>query len=377
MSSGNSNEVSIDFSMHWLFMPPITAILTILLTGLVSTSMPISVDPAIWGLVGLMFVLLTVLYGIFIKQSFFRGLLPVQLIAQGILLCPLSLRMGASMFQWVGVLSAICGAVILVAIYYHSRTYCDMAIQYVLPQSELDTLPLPFAITDGEGGIISVSDHLLQLVQKARPAVNGKNISTILPLDKEVANIGGKEWRILSTNREDGTIYFQLEEAREVIVTLPATGANGSFLDPATSLYDRTYAVKRVGEELYRTYRYKRWMSAALLCVDFPEASPAIDSKKEDEIFNSYCRFINSITRATDISCLVGPRDILIVMPETLLDGARDVVSKLSDFTALSKEEAQWFNEVVKIREGVIFLSASSGTLDFDGMMAKLDEALK
>jgi len=377
MSSG-PNEITFDFSMQWLFIPPITAIFTILAAGFLSTGLPIAVAPAIWGLVVLMFVLLTVLYGIFIKKDFLSGLFPVQLIAQGILLCPLALRMGAGMLQWVGVLLAICGAVVLVAMYCRARAELDQAITYMMPQTELDALPLPFAITDGEGYIVSASDCLLRLLQKTRAAINGKKINSLLSLDKETASIGGKEWKILRTPMEDGTQYFQLEEAHGVEVTLPA-GLGGDFVDSATSLYNHAYAVKRVEEELYRVYRYKRWMSAALLRVEFKEneASSSSNVKKEDEIFNAYCRFIRSCTRETDISCLVGFRDILIVLPETSLDEVQNVVSKLMDVESFLKEETKGFAGAVKIHEGVVFLNASSGTLDFDSMMAKLDATLK
>jgi len=379
MDQTKSNLITLDFSMRWLFIPPVIAIFTIILTTLFSSGIAVPVDPAIWGLVGLMFVLLTVLYGIFIKQYFFAGLLPVQMIAQGILLCPLSLRMGAAALSWIGVTLAICGAVILVALYYHSRVNLLTASQ-AGPKSELATLPLPFVITDAKGYIISASAFLLQLLQKSDSDVQGEKIDELLPFDKETASIGGREWRLLQSPMEDGTQYFQLEEAREVSVTLQAnTGSDDVFVDAATSLYQQSYAIKRVEEELYRIYRYKRWMSAALLCVNFLENENAAppDSKKEKDIFNDYCRFINSNTRETDISCLVAPRDILIAMPETSLDGAQAIVSKLLDFPAHIQEKIKELNGSMEILERTVFFNASSGVLDFDRLMGKLDEAMK
>ena len=378
MDRANSNLITLDFSMRWLSIPPVTAIFTIILTALFASGPAIPVDPAIWGLVGLMFVLLTILYGFFIKQYFFAGLLPVQLIAQGILLLPLSLRMGAIVLSWVGVLLAICGAVILVALYYRSRVNLMTAQQAAPDALELAGLPLPFAITDNEGYIISASDFLLQLTQKSGSAVKGQKINSLLPLDKETASIGGKEWRILQSPMEDGTQYFQLEEAREVSVMLQAnTGNDDVFVDEATSLYHQSYATKRVEEELYRIHRYKRWMSAALLNVNFVESenSSSTDAKQEKEILNAFCRFVNSNTRETDISCLVGPYEILVVMPETPLEGAQTIVSKLLDIPAHLKEKAQEIGDTMEILERTVFFNASSGVLDFDRLMGKLDEA--
>jgi len=382
MEHTKSNLITLDFSMRWLFIPPVIAIFTIILTALSSSGVAVPVDPAIWGLVGLMFVLLTILYGIFIKQYFFAGLLPVQMIAQGILLCPLSLRMGAAALSWIGVTLAICGAVILVALYYRSRVNLLTASQ-VAPKMEMAALPLPFMITDAQGSIISASDFLLQLLQKSNSDVKGEKIDELLPFDKETASIGGREWRILQSPMEDGTQYFQLEEAREVSVTLPAnTGNDDIFVDVVTSLYQQSYATKRVEEELYRIYRYKRWMSAALLCVNFLENeedknSSGLDSKKEKDIFNAYCRFVNSSIRETDISCLVAPHDILIAMPETSLEEAQTVVSKLLDFPADLQEQIRELEGSMEIIERTVFFNASSGVLDFDRLMGKLDEAMK
>jgi diguanylate cyclase (GGDEF)-like protein len=370
MSRAGSNQVTVNFSMEWLFAPPFVAIITVIVTGLFSTGVVVPVDPAIWGLVGLMFVFLTVLYMIFVKQDFSRGLFAVQLIAQGILLCPLSLRMGAQMFQWIGVVLASCGAVLLVEMYRRSRVDRDQPAPYVMPQLELDTLPLPFVITDNKGYMISASDLLLQLMQKSRSAIIGQKISTLLPIDRETINIEGKEWRILRTHMDDGTRYFQLEEAHGVSVTVPTQTSEDGIVDQSTSLFNRRYAVKRIEEELYRVYRYKRILSAALLRVDFVEsgASQGLSHQQEDDIFNSYCRFVRESTRETDILCLVGPRDILVTMPETSLDGANDVVSKLLDHTAGGSME---------IRYGTAFFNASSEQADFDRLMEKLDDALK
>ena len=377
MNRADSNIVTFNFPMHWLSVPPAVAVFTILTAGLFPSGPAIPVDPAIWGLVVLMFVLLTVLYGIFIKQQFIRGLFPVQLIAQGLLLCPLSLRMGAPAFSWIGVLLAICGAVVLVAL-YHRAHHDQQSARYMTPQPELDALPLPFVITDSAGHVTSASDFLLQLLQKPRSAVNGEKIDTILPFDKETITIGGREWRILQTPMDDGTHYFQLEESRDVTVTVP-TSSDNDFIDSDTSLYNRSYAIRRVEEELYRVHRYKRWMSAALLRVDFQanEASSAYSAKKEDDVFNAYCRFIRASIRETDISCLVGLRDILVVMPETELDGAQDVMGKLLDITVHLKEETQQIGGAVEVHGGIAFFNASSEPIDFDRVLEKLDESMK
>jgi GGDEF domain-containing protein len=363
----------VDISTHWFFLPPFAAFLTMMVVALFSSETSTPVDDSLWALLGLLFVVSTVLYGIFIRKKFFKGLFSIQLIAQGLLLCPLSLRFGARMFQWLGVTMAVCGAVVLVVIYYRSHT--DPPAQADATASlEFDKLPLPCVVTDGEGNVLSISDALLQLAQIPRAAAIGTKITAFLPLDKSDIDIGGKKWQIFQASMQNGMYCFQLGEVRDVIVTPPSymEGEN-SFVDAATSLYTRSYAVKRVEEELYRIRRYQRQMSAALLRMVFQGKNvPA----KEDDIFNAYCRFIRAHTRAIDVSCLVGTRDILLILPEMPLDKAEEVIGRLTDFVPHVQEQLADFDGAAEIQESVAFWGPSSEDTLFDQVLEKLDKAL-
>ncbi|MDR1376551.1 MAG: hypothetical protein LBJ22_03490 [Synergistaceae bacterium] len=374
MSDAPPNLLYVDISSRWFFLPPFMAIFTFAITALFSSDTVIPVDDAIWGLVGLLFMILTVLYGIFIRKNFSKGLFSVQLIAQGLLLCPLSLRFGARMFQWLGVTMVICGAVILVVVYYRSQTALSDLVRFTAPL-ELDRLPSLCILTDGEGNILSVSDALMQLTQLPRVAEIGGKITLFLPLDKDTIDMGGKKWKILQVSMRDGTYYFQLEEVRDAVAPPPPRAeGESSFVDPATSFYTRSYAVKRVEEELYRIRRYQRWMSAALLRMVFHgNNTPA----KEDAIFNAYCKFIRAHTRAVDISCLVGPRDILVVLPETQLDKAEEVVGRLADFVPHIQEQLADFDGAAEIQERVAFWGSPSEDTLFDQILEKLNKALE
>ncbi|MDR1977404.1 MAG: hypothetical protein LBQ42_01585 [Synergistaceae bacterium] len=373
MSDAPVNIFTLDISPRWFSLPPFIAIFTVMATSLFSSGASVPVDEALWGLVGLLFVILTVLYGLFIRQDFPKGLFPVQLIAQGLLLCPLSLRFGARMFQWLGVTMTVCGAVVLVVLYYRSRIVSPDG-GYVMVPPELDKLPLPCAYTDKEGNVLSVSDALLQLAQMPRTIATGGKITSLLPLDQDTIDMEGKTWKILQTPLGNDTYYFQLEEVRDGVVTLPSHAEGEiAFVDAATSLCTRTYAARRVGEELYRIRRYQRWMSAALLRMVFRgNNAPA----KEDEIFNAYCRFIRATTRVTDISCLVGPRDILAVFPETQLDRAEEIMGRLADFVPHVQEQLAGFDGAAEIRECVAFWGSPSEDVLFEQVLEKLDKAL-
>jgi hypothetical protein len=267
---------------------------------------------------------------------------------------------------------AVCGTVVLVVLYYRSLTAFVSVLQTAGAAPGLNSLPIPFAITDGEGNIISISNTLLQMTKQSREAVEGGKITLLMPLDGESINLEGKEWKVIQSHMPDGRYYFQLEEAQSPLfsaIPLPA----GSAADPATNLYDRAYAARCTGEEMYRIRRYKRWMSTALLRMTFQgENQP----EKEEEIFNAYCRFVSANIRETDTACLVAPRDIYVLMPETQLEGARVAVSKLTDFVPHVEEQLRGFDGAADILDKTLFLGASSGELSFEEILEKLNSAL-
>jgi hypothetical protein len=335
------------------------------------------VDAAIWGLTGLLFVILTILYGIFIRRNFYKGLFPVQLVAQGLLLCPLSLYMGARMLQWVGVTMAVCGTVILVVLYYRSLSVFVSVLQTAGSSPGLDSLPIPIAVTDGEGTILSVSDTLLQMTKQSRETAIGQKITLLVPLDSESVNLSGKEWKVVQSHMPDNKYYFQLEETQSPVLApsspLPPAAADGDAAGAETALHDLAYAARCTMEEVYRVRRYKRWMSVALLRVVFQGKNLP---EKEEDIFNAYSRFVKKNIRETDTACLVAPRDIYILMPETQLEGARVAVSKLTDFGPHIQEELEGFEGAVEVLDKTLFLGPSVGEVVFDEILEKLNSAL-
>ena len=100
--------------LKWITIPPVVAILTIMLARAMGVGSVVGeVDIAIWGLVWLLFIVMSILYGLFIIHGFNIGLISLQALAQGVLLCPMAITYGARMFQWLGVIIAVCGGAAL------------------------------------------------------------------------------------------------------------------------------------------------------------------------------------------------------------------------------------------------------------------------
>ncbi|MBQ6736850.1 MAG: hypothetical protein IJP41_00155 [Synergistaceae bacterium] len=104
--------------LKFITIPPVFAIATIMLARAMGSGQVVGeIDVAVWGLIWLLFIIISILYGMFIVNGFNVGLVPLQALAQGIILCPMAIVYGAKMFQWLGVIIAVCGAAALVVIY--------------------------------------------------------------------------------------------------------------------------------------------------------------------------------------------------------------------------------------------------------------------
>ncbi|MDR2175943.1 MAG: hypothetical protein LBO82_08440 [Synergistaceae bacterium] len=364
-----------EFSVQWFFLPPFTAVGVFVVLSFFSGGTAVPVDAAIWGLTGLLFIILSVLYGIFIRRNFYKGLLPVQLVAQGLFLCPLSLQLGAQMFQWVGVTMAVCGTVVLVIFYYRSLMVFVSVLQSVETSPGFESLPIPFAITDEEGFVLSISDTLLQMTNQVRQTALGEQITHLLPINGESVNLDGKEWTIVQSHMPGDKCYFQLEEAQFLQPIAPPAKSDAPLeaVDAVTTLHNLAYAVHCTNEEIYRVRRYKRWLSVALLRMVFEGGYPF---EKEQEIFNAYARFVGANIRETDTACLVALRDIYVIMPETPLEGARVALGKLTDYTPHLQEELRDFGGTIRVLDKPLFFGPSVGEISFDDIMNRLSSAL-
>lgn len=358
--------------LQWVFLPPFVAIPTVLAArSLGSPSAAEPVDTSLWGLAGLLFVVLTVLYALFILQGRRTGFVPVQLMAQGILLCPLALSLGARMLQWLGVTMAVCGAVVLLALYY--RHLGDPEPPVEEPEETLrDTdLPVPFAITDRDGNILSISDALLHLAGVPREAVPTVGITRFLSPGEDTVRLADRTWNVLQQPMKDDRFYFQLEP--RTLGDLPQPPAD-AFVDPETGLCSYDYAMRRLEEELYRVGRYKDRLSAALVRVAFP-STPQGEAQAETA-FKAYCRAVSGSLRASDIAFLSGPRDIFLLLPEGADDAAEAVIAKLDGLMSTLGTVHPALSSATLLRWAAS-IDGEMDVPDAKGLLNRFDEALQ
>ncbi|MBQ2616526.1 MAG: hypothetical protein IJF90_06675, partial [Synergistaceae bacterium] len=235
---------------------------------------------------------MSILYGLFIIHGFNIGLISLQALAQGVLLCPMAITYGARMFQWLGVIIAVCGGAALLVAYNQEENERNKVIP-VEVENDVKRIPVNFAITDDTGAILNLTEDMLDVLGISRMASVGKNISEWFSPVSTTAEINGKIWDIERKSIDDGKrFYFELTpKGLPVGDTEDKKGSSGpiEFFDPDTKLHTFAYGIARIADELYRSGRYNHPVSAFMIRLVFPQLLPDDNMDKYIKPFRAYC----------------------------------------------------------------------------------------
>lgn len=320
--------------LKWITVPPVVAIFTVMVARAMGVGNIVGeVDLAIWGLVWLLFVVMSVLYGLFIVHGFNVGLISLQALAQGVLLCPMAITYGARMFQWLGVIIAVCGAAALVVAYNQEEIERRKIIP-LEPENDVKRLPSNFAITDSTGAILNITDDMLNVLDITRIASVGKNISEWFSPVSTTAEINGKIWDIERKSIDDGK-YFYFELRPKTLPTSNDDSQNESsgpveFIDSDTQLHTYRYGMARISDELYRAARYNHPLSALMIRIVFPQLLPDDDMEKYVRPFKAYCARVMKDTRQSDTVIQAGEFQIIVVLSECPYQMVESIIERLT-----------------------------------------------
>jgi diguanylate cyclase (GGDEF)-like protein len=105
-----------------------------------------------------------------------------------------------------------------------------------------------------------------------------------------------------------------------------------SILDPLTNLFNHSYFHGQLLEEIYRSERYRRPLSIAILDIDkFSEYNKIHGYTAGDNVLRQVGRLIKENLRQTDVPSRYGPDEFSIILPETKLKEAAFVGEKIKD----------------------------------------------
>lgn len=332
--------------LKWITVPPVVAILTVMLARAMGTGNIVGeVDLSIWGLVWLLFIMMSVLYGLFIIHGFNIGLVSLQALAQGVLLCPMAITYGAKMFQWLGVIIAVCGAAALLVAYNNEENSRNRIVE-VAVEDDVKRIPVNFAITDDTGAILNLTEDMLEVLDITRMDSVGKNISEWFSPVSTTAEINGKIWDIKRKSIDNGKrFYFELNAKSLPTGSSESSQGNAqaaSFIDPDTKLHTYTYGMARISDELYRVARYNHPVSACLIRLVFPQLLPDDDMDRYVRPFRAYCERVIENVRQSDTVIQAGEFQVIAVLsecPYQMVDGILDRLTTITNALCPTFEE--------------------------------------
>lgn len=318
----------------WITIPPVVAILTVMLARTMGAGSIVGeVDLAIWGLVWLLFIVMSILYGLFIVHGFNVGLISLQALAQGVLLCPMSITYGARMFQWLGVIIAVCGGAALLVAYNQEANERNKVIP-VEVENDVKRIPANFAITDDTGAILNLTEDMLDVLGIDRLSSVGKNISEWFSPVSTTAEINGKIWDIERKSIDDGKrFYFELRPKGLPVSNDESNNESSApveFIDSDTELHTYRYGMARISDELYRAGRYNHPISAFMIRIVFPQLLPDDNMDKYVRPFRAYCARVMKDTRQTDTVIQTGEFQIMAVLSECPYQMVENIIERLS-----------------------------------------------
>jgi len=103
-----------------------------------------------------------------------------------------------------------------------------------------------------------------------------------------------------------------------------------SITDPLTGVFNRRYLMRRLQEEIERSYRYKTPLSLALFDIDnFKIINDTYGHLIGDKVLTLICGVIQENVRKTDFVARYGGEEICILMPDTKLLKATNVADRI------------------------------------------------
>ncbi len=220
-----------------------------------------------------------------------------------------------------------------------------------------ESIPLPVITTDSSGIVVEANKAFSSLVPGGE--ISGKPVTEFFIPGEDFVSLGAREYIVFQAPL-DGLFFFALVEMPRERKKREQSKGTVSLLDPATGLYSHEYATIRTAEELSRAFRYRRWLCGVLLAVEFTYV-PGLNYQEDMEksFLAAFSSFVRTRVRDSDIAFYLGDRKILILLPETPQQGAKDVSLKLMDLPEPLAELKNSFPFSVEIEYGFVYYSGN------------------
>ncbi len=368
----------------WLTFPPLISIpISVFLIAFAKDANRMPIEGPLWLLLLILYLSLSLVYAYNINRRRSFPLMPLQLAAQGIIICIISLEAGSPfMVPWLGVAIAASGFVSLANQFIGQlkgppRTPAQIQEVEHLEDAlapPTDSSPFPMLSANREGTIIEANSAFKELSGDKAP--EGKSVSEFFNPGNSEGSIGGKTLLIFQKTK-DGLFYFSMmDPIKKGVGKNSAASRLVELFDSVTGLYSKEYASIRGPEEIGRAARYRRWLCGIYLKVSYVDL-PGMDGSPDLEkaFFMAYLEYVKSEIRDSDMGFYLGGQEVLLLLPETSQQGAKDSALRLVSLPDELEEMRVDLPFSVDIEYGLIYYSGTH-PLAFEDFIQKLQDSL-
>lgn len=368
----------------WITLPPFVSLPIALVLFLIGgQSSPVNIGASFWALLLIVYFILCGAYAAAIQKRTLRLLTPLQLLTQGLIATSVSLESGTlPIIPWTGVLAAAAGSIILLHAFLKGGGRAQAAPSPLEGGIELATgggssrvnIPLPAVTTDSHGVIVEANGAFASL--SGGDPLPGTPVTEFFIPGETTTTFNGKEFSVFQSPL-DGLFFFAFMEYPPERKRAGPGRDSVSLRDQNSGLYTRQYADIRIPEELSRASRYRRWLSGVLLAVQY-SYSPGqnYEEKEEESFFRGLSTFILQNIRGSDVAFNMDGGQILILLPETPQQGAKEVSLKLKDLPEPLLEFIESAPFTVAIDYGFLYYSGNYAMTQGQ-FLEKINESLK
>jgi len=172
-------------------------------------------------------------------------------------------------------------------------------------------------------------------------------------------------------------LYLLSKAIRNTITNLHSQSNEMTQLahtDPLTGLSNRRYLIEQLQREFDRAKRYTRPLSLVYLDLDgFKAINDHFGHMFGDEVLRSTALSMRAVLRSTDLLARIGGDEFAVLLPETTLQGALGVVTKLRKSLAATSKRLGPTVPTLSFCAGISQLRDKDST--FDALLSRADDA--
>ncbi len=261
-----------------------------------------------------------------------------------------------------------------------------------------DAAPVPMVLVDDEGAIRNCNEQAAALLQVDREQVIGTGVAEFFADEEEwnilferLANDGAVDALAVRLRARNGQTPWSLLNARTLMLDDQRTGMltltdlteqkrieerlrRLAARDALTDTLSRGRFIEVAREELARATRYARPLALAMLDLDlFKSINDRYGHRAGDEVLRSIAGLMTRGLRGQDHIGRYGGEEFVVLLPETSLDAAREVLERVRQAIADMRLGFDGHELSITVSVGVVAVQTGE---PFETALARADAAL-